>query len=73
MHGTNDDEKIGRESTLSSFKVISFIATRLLYLYESFSNQPSETSKGAAYNSALVTIYLIFRRTEMYFFFRGVI
>jgi hypothetical protein len=56
MHGTNNDGKIGKESVLSSFKVISFTAIRLLYLYESFTNQPSEMSKEAAYNSALVTI-----------------
>ena len=56
MHGGNDDGKFGKESVLSSFKVISFTATRLFYLYESFTSHPSEMSKGDAYNSALVTI-----------------
>ena len=62
MNDTNDDGKIGKESVLSSVKVVTFTATRLLYLYESFTNQPSEMSKGDAYvyNSALVTIYLTF-------------
>jgi len=60
MHGTNDDGKTGKESVLSSFKVITYTAIRLLYLYESFTNQPSEMSKEAAYYSALVRIYLTF-------------
>jgi len=60
MHGANDDGKFGKVSVLSSFKVNSFTTTRLFYFYEIFTNQPSEMSKGAAYNSALVTIYVTF-------------